>query len=333
MKNTSFIFILLLLFSCTNEKTSKNKLEQSKDTLETVNVVQKEIYQGKLVLKLPQDSSCCTPVDELGGIRGVVGFALMDSNRIAILCETDRVIKIYEMNSNKFLKEIKLVHPFRNIGYSNLTSSFYMSNRNKLYEYSYQFDSMRVTDINKMIGLIHEFNMLDSNIYGKTSKGNFLLVQNGNPITVENQLNNSIKDIIVNSKTFVNYTKRISSFEVNEYSSDTSVKYFINTKEESSFFKFIASLDNEFIFVKYLNQGKEKGIIGNYMSISKEDKSISIYSELPNIHYTSTLNTMQVCNKKLYHLISTPYSILVFEIALDKLDKFSYPDSLNYKCI
>lgn len=39
-------------------------------------------------------------------------------------------------------------------------------------------------------------------------------MQNGNPISVEDQLNGSRQDIIINSETSVNYAKRLRSFEV-----------------------------------------------------------------------------------------------------------------------
>ncbi len=330
MKQTSLFIILLFLLGCNNDKTSKNNLEQSKDTLVESNILKQDIYSGNLVLKLKQDSSCCKSVKYPHGNIGVASFALMDSNRIAILCEESRLIKIYEQNSNKLLKEIKIAHSVNNIGFSDWTQCFYLSERDKLYEYSFRNDSLRIININKKIDGIWEYISLDSNLYVKTSKGNFLVMQNGNPISVEDQLNGSRQDIIINSETSVNYTKRLRSFEVNEYNSDTSYKYFINTKEESAHYRFIASLDKEFIFIKYLSQDKGKIFIGNYMTISKKDKSISIYSELPNIYYTSIFKSFEISEEKLYHLISTPYSILVFEIQLDKLKKFSYPDSLNY---
>lgn len=265
------------------------------------------------------------PFDTIGGIKteislttyGLKGFSMMDSNRVALLCDSERKVKIFDLRTSKMLYEFPTLNSPSHITFDPIKSVFYIGDKDKVLIYN--TDGFTKTSIS--------FDNKDFILYDIVVNNDDVYIQGVRQIytpIIDENLNQSIKSQNWNklSGQILDENMSISTYSANNKNGKYNLS--INTKDISTNFEI--PIQNDSSKVLFPIGLIETSLIvmercGNNMDVESliiydlETRKRINHIFIPQIEFTYLTNSIQIHNNNIYHLLSTPDGAYLFKIS------------------
>ena len=292
------------------------------------------------------------PWDTIGGIStylsnssnyGVSDFIIIDDNTVALLCNVENKVKVYNCNKNTLLYDFSLVKSVDHIAYDKENKMFYLDDYKQVYCYCADGSLKKEIEINRGGKLLTEDIIAEN---GNLIISNPILagriVENGRIISVSEQLQKRKNMAYIGNDVYVNYSKKPENGKayINLYKNDTIFQSFvIDVEERYSTPLPIGISDNIFVYFQiYHPEDFYQGCSYRLGYYSLSSNAIIDTITTPSIHYTAQKTEYIVDDEYLYYLITAPDSLYVLRKKVNEItsksssvDKTIFPEKFNYQ--
>jgi len=270
---------------------------------------------------------------------GISDFVLVDSTRIAILCNSDNMVKIYDLKTKKKTSEFKCEFDDTFITYDSGNQIFYLSSLDKVIAYKQTGSLQRTIQFDYPNILITGLIFIENDLFINGGQNYYTIIQGGYVLSELLQNKTRTYGQILTNGTIVKYSNKLKdgTVTISLLKDNTTSEYIILTGENSHGMVPVDIWDNILILKEYFHKGEQYSNIYNRLVFYSTDyKKIITQKEIPNIRYTSHRKDFNLCNNKLYNLITTPQYALLLMYDLQYLKTvenptIEYPSELNYE--
>lgn len=262
------------------------------------------------------------------GNYGIVSFTMIGKNEVALLCNVEKKVKIFNTNSKQLANEFSIESIPEDFTYCNNT--FFILSDYQIYAYHKDGTKLIEFPINKDFKFIDRIQYIDNSLYIFSSKGNsYKVYENGISIAPDEQGEESIEGWIFNKDISLNIIKVDDfKFVLNVYEKGIKVKEEQFHAEKKLGCIVIIGLINNILYldVQYIIKDIPLEIERNIMAFSLLDGIIIDEFKLPGYYYLYTKRDIVVHENSIYNLITTEDYVAILNLIYDKnLTKTIYP--------
>ncbi|MFW6249409.1 MAG: hypothetical protein ACOC4J_06550, partial [Bacteroidota bacterium] len=324
MKN-KYILTLFLLFIGFNGFSER--------VMEKVIEIPWNIEDGCKVEKLPS------------GNYGISSFQIISDNEVAVLCETENKIKIYNLKTKNLSYQFSYdknssCQLFR---YSEKVKLFYLYDNNKgeIMVLSRDGKLIKKIPVSRNVSRkgIVQLQVIDDNLNVVCGyRSTFTLIKNGYSLSPEKQ-DETIMDGVFDEKGHIIKIDKIGKTNFEIISSESpQKKYPISFDwDYTTDMKYIGGNEYFFAFVViHLTPEEDKNFQCKLVFYSRINNKINNSIDMPHIYFTSQYNSIEFFDNTIYQLFTKPTHAVVLkhtygEINSSDIDKafdFDYPQEL-----
>lgn len=270
------------------------------------------------------------------GNYGISSFQVINENKLAVLCDMEHKVKIYDLVTKKLSYEFsydKMSFCYL-LTYSNKLETFYLYNNYKILSFSKNGTFLKNIEISKAIvneGIV-QLQTIDNNLYAICIyKSTYTLIENGVTLSAGQQETSKIDGVYDTKGNIIKIQKNSKfNFEISS-SEKSSEKYPIslNSDFNDNDLKYIGSYNDCFAFILYsLVTFNPINIKGQIIFYSKNEKKIINTIEIPSYYYTRQYNDVQIYNNSIYQFFSTPEHAVLLKNEFNENESidFIYPE-------
>ncbi len=295
------------------------------------------------VIEIPWNTEGGCKVEKLpSGNYGISSFQIISENELAVLCEAENMIKIYDLKNNNLSYQFSFdkkssCQLFR---YSEKLKLFYLYDNNKR-------EIMVLTRDGKLIkkfpvsrnvsreGIV-QLQVFDDNLKVVCGyRTTFTLIKNGSSLSPEKQ-EETMMDGVIDGKGHMIKIDKIGKTDFEVISSDSpKKKYTLSFDWDSTTdMKYIGGNDYFFAFVViHLTPEENKSFQSKLVFYSRINNKINNSIDMPHIHFTSQYNSIEFFNHTIYQLFTKPTHAVLLKYRygvinssdFDKAFDFDYP--------
>ncbi len=290
------------------------------------------------VIEMPWNTNKGCKLEQLPhGNVGISTYQVISENELAVLCDAEGTIKVYDMNTNELAYQFNhdkhvSCQLFR---YSQLTETFYIfDNYSKILCYSKEGVYEKSIDVPKSIvfdGIV-QLKTQGASLYAICGYRNtFTIIDNGIVLSQEEQKASKIDGVYDNNGNVVKIHKHSNvSFEISSHGKD-NMTFPIDLKSDylDNDFKYIGGNEDFIAFVLYsLTTTNPIKIQSQIVFFSRDKGEIINSTDIPSNYYATQFNDIQFYKNSLFQFFTTPdHAVLLrFDYEEGKSFVFSYPD-------
>lgn len=247
-------------------------------------------------------SKCSTS----SGIYGVTSFDFISEDKIALLCSSERKIKIFNLNANQMISEFQTDFFPEDFAYG--YSGYYILSDYSLHCIDDNGKKLKQIKINEEFKFIDKIKTIDNSLYILTSDGNsYKIIDNGNPIDPEYQSNYFTPGWLINKSMSVNSIKNDDhNFALNIFMNSKLLKEKIISVDQKLGSAVIVGATDSIVYidVQYIIEDIPLKIKRSIFAYSLSNENIIDKIEIPDNYQFYTKHDVTIYKNNLIKLIS-----------------------------
>ncbi|MCK9207370.1 MAG: hypothetical protein M0P66_09690, partial [Salinivirgaceae bacterium] len=274
--------------------------------------------------------------------RGLLDFEMVNNNTVALLCDVEHKVKIFDISTDSMISEFYFNHGASSFSYDRVASLFYITDYDCIYVYCADGSFQNKIIINKddqyIPPVVNTYAYNQNFEIQASNQFSYTIIKNGNILSKKDQITSRYEGWKLNDGTICNYTGRIIDgvVKVNLFIDNETKELIIKTGVNSIGIDPVGKIDNLLVLTETYVKGNEQyNFYQRLVLYSLNDNKIVLKQEIPRICYTYQKRNIKVFNNKIYQLITTPDNarLLEYNAYYSKTKgniELKYPNDLNY---
>lgn len=291
----------------------------------------------KIILSVPWNAPDGIPTSlSISRNSGVSDFTIIDENTIALLCDVEEKVKVYDCSKNTLLHEFSLNNSVNHIAYDKEKKIFYLDDYEYMYCYCYDGTFIRKVEINRNRKLITEDIIAeDGNLIISNPIQAGMIIENGRVISTSEQLQKRKNMAYLGNNIYTDYSKKSvnGKAHISLYKNDTIIHSFDMDVEESYSAPLPIGIAGN-IFVYFQIRYPKHGIAYRLAYYSLDSGAVVDTITTPSIYFTSQKTKYIVDDGMLYNLITAPDSLYIVKKEItsksSSIKNNHFPERFNY---
>jgi hypothetical protein len=264
-------------------------------------------HNVKVCASIPYDTlnGTCIKLTSSGNY-GINSFDFISEDNIALLCSSERKIKIFNTTTNSVVTSLAINFFPEDFIFSN--NSYYILSDYSIHQFDQSGKKLKEFRINDEFRFVDRMASIDNSMYILTADGNsYKVIENGNSLTPEQQINNRIPGWIINKDISVSTIRNSDhEFLINIFSKNGKTKEEIVDVSEKLGSALVIGCTDDIIYidVRYIIDEIPLKTEREILAYSLNTSTIIDTIEIPENYHYYTKRDFIIHNNNLFKLFS-----------------------------